>query len=89
MPVQRIPRYALLLRVSNSQLQRTNIPLNAVQQELVKYTNPLHADHKMAEQAANKINTQLNQLNKGIDQQVHELLSFTLLPALSHVFLGC
>lgn len=49
MPIQRIPRYSLLLR------------------ELHKYTNPLHPDYALLEQAATKISKQLSELNAGID----------------------
>ncbi|KAL6073520.1 Transgelin-3 [Balamuthia mandrillaris] len=52
MPIQRVPRYALLLR------------------ELHKYTNPLHPDYNLLDQAATHINRKLEVLNKGVDMEV-------------------
>ncbi len=74
MPVQRIPRYALFLKVSivvicGGKKKKLTKKLHTILQELIKFTGSTHPDYKLLNLAASKITAQLNELNAGIDKQ--------------------
>lgn len=73
MPVQRVPRYELLLRViSRSVFSFFTYSFIHCLQELIRFTDESHVDYKnlqKAQKAIQQVNTYINQKKKDVDSR--------------------